>query len=79
MRLSDIMSHTGLWGWTVAAMVLFIAVYIAQVIWTFSARNRQTMERGGTMPLDQDRLVPADAKNQAAPKGERTTTEVGHG
>ncbi len=69
------MSHMGLWGYAVAAMVLFIGVYIAQVIWTFSARNQTVMERGGNMPLDVDRLEPA-ASNQAARTGDRTTTEV---
>lgn len=57
MRLTDIMSSMGLAGWTVAAMVLFILVYVVQALWTFSPRNRDVMARGANMPLDDDLLI----------------------
>lgn len=63
MRLTDIMSSMGLAGWAVAAMVLFILVYVVQALWTFSPRNRDLMARGASMPLDDDLLIaPAEAQ-----------------
>jgi cbb3-type cytochrome oxidase subunit 3 len=66
MRLSDIMSPMGLWGWAVAAMVLFVAVYAGQVWSVFSARNRELMTRAGSLPLADDlTLPPAQAQGTA--------------
>lgn len=64
MRLTDIMSSMGLAGWAVAAMVLFILVYVAQLFWTFAPHNRDVMARGANMPLDEDlRIPPAAAQD----------------
>jgi hypothetical protein len=75
MRLSDIMSQMDLWGWAVAAMVLFVAVYVSQVWWMFAAANHATMQRGGSMPL-QDDLVLVPAPGAAAAQRSATHTEV---
>lgn len=58
MRLSDIMGAMGLSVWTIAAMALFLLVYVTQVLWTFAPRNRDTMERGAALPLDDGELRP---------------------
>lgn len=79
MSKTDIMSQMGLWSWAVAAMILFIAVYIAQVIWTFSPRNRETMERGGALPLGEDLRVPASTTIHNGATTASDKTEVGHG
>lgn len=73
MRLSDIMSHMGLWGWAVAAMVLFVAVYVSQVWWMFSARNREAIQRGGSLPLQDDLLLPPIPAADASQRTEKTT------
>lgn len=49
---SDIMANAGLWHYTVIATLLFVGVYISQVVWTFLPRNRGEMDRAGSLPFD---------------------------
>ncbi|MBM4342726.1 MAG: cbb3-type cytochrome c oxidase subunit 3 [Deltaproteobacteria bacterium] len=48
---SDIMGHANLWGWAVAALVLFCLVFATQVWRTFAARNKAEFDRAAGLPL----------------------------
>jgi len=60
------MAHAGLWGWAVAALALFIAVFAAWTWRVFSARERDSMARGALLPFDDGTVSPASAANAAA-------------
>lgn len=51
MRLSDIMAHSGLSIYAEIALILFLVVFVAIVIRTFTAR-RAEMDRNARLPLD---------------------------
>lgn len=70
MKLSDIMANSGLWGYTIIATLLFVAVYISQVVWTFLPRNRPEMDRAGSLPFDDG------AVNARSPANPLTHEEV---
>jgi cbb3-type cytochrome oxidase subunit 3 len=53
MRLSDVMSHSGLVLFAEIAMILFIVVFVAIVIRVFTAR-RKDMDRNARLPLEDD-------------------------
>lgn len=63
MKLSDIMANSGLWGYTIIATLLFVAVYVSQVVWTFLPRNRSEMDRAGGLPFDDGQLAASTAAN----------------
>lgn len=52
MTLTDVMSGSGLAGYAVAAMVLFMAVFVAVVLWTFAPWRRREMDEASRLPLD---------------------------
>jgi len=52
MRLTDIMSGAGLSGYTVAAMLLFMAAFVAIVVWLFLPSRKREFDRAGRLPLD---------------------------
>lgn len=52
MSLTDLMSAMGLAVFPLIAMVIFIAVFIGVVIYTFHPRNRQRHRSSSQMPLD---------------------------
>ena len=52
MRLTDVMSHSGLSGYATIAMVLFIAVFVAILVRVFQPSRRDEFERAGRLPLD---------------------------
>lgn len=52
MKLSDIMSHAGLSGYAVIALVLFMLAFLAIVWWIFRPANRGRWKRDAQIPLD---------------------------
>ena len=59
MGLSDVIGHAGLSGFTVAAMILFMAAFVAVVVWTFAPRRRRELDAASRLPLDDERTGPA--------------------
>ncbi len=52
MRLSDIMSHAGLSGYAIVAMVLFIVAF-GGIVWkVFQRSNRDEYEHARRLPLE---------------------------
>jgi cbb3-type cytochrome oxidase subunit 3 len=54
LRLSDIMSHAGLSGYAVVAMILFMLAFIAIVIRTAQRSRRDEYEHAAHLPLEDD-------------------------
>lgn len=52
MRLSDIMSQMGLSSWTEVALLVFLAVFVAQAVWLMLPRNRALFEEAGRLPFE---------------------------
>jgi cbb3-type cytochrome oxidase subunit 3 len=52
MRLSDVMSHAGLAGYAVVALVLFLVAFIAVVVRVARRSASAEFERASRMPLD---------------------------
>jgi cbb3-type cytochrome oxidase subunit 3 len=52
MTLTDVMSGAGLAGYAVAAMILFMLVFVGVVVWTFWPGRRREMEAASRLPLD---------------------------
>ena len=52
MKLSDIMAHAGLAFYPTVALVLFLVVFVAILIWVFSRSNRDRWASDARMPLD---------------------------
>lgn len=53
---SDIMAHANLWGWAVAALCIFVAVFAAQAWRAYHPRNRQAHDRAAALPFDDGTL-----------------------
>jgi len=52
MRLSDVMSHAGLAGYAVVALVLFLAAFVAIVVRVARRSSSAEFARASRMPLD---------------------------
>jgi cbb3-type cytochrome oxidase subunit 3 len=52
MKLSDIMANAGLSMYAQVALVLFLAVFIAVVIRTWSPSRRREMDEAAMIPLN---------------------------
>jgi cbb3-type cytochrome oxidase subunit 3 len=59
MSLSDVVGQAGLGGFTTVAMVLFLAAFVAIVIWTFLPRRRREMDDASRLPLHDEHEGPA--------------------
>jgi cbb3-type cytochrome oxidase subunit 3 len=59
MGLADVIGHAGLSGFTVVAMILFMAAFVAVVAWTFAPRRRRELDETGRLPLDDETAGPA--------------------
>jgi cbb3-type cytochrome oxidase subunit 3 len=57
MRLTDIMSGSGLSGYAIVALVLFMAAFIAIVVSIFLPSRKGEFDRAGQLPLDDGRPV----------------------
>ena len=52
MRLSDVMSHAGLAGYAVVALVLFLVAFAAIVVRVARRSSNAEFARASRMPLD---------------------------
>ncbi|MCC6320931.1 MAG: hypothetical protein IT438_05775 [Phycisphaerales bacterium] len=57
MKLSDVMSGLGLAIYPIAAMGLFLAVYIGAVVRATRRRARSEMDAAALLPLDGERMA----------------------
>jgi cbb3-type cytochrome oxidase subunit 3 len=48
------MSNAGLSGWAEAALVLFMAAFVAIVAWTFWPSRKPAYDRASRLPLEDD-------------------------
>jgi hypothetical protein len=72
MRLSDIMSAMQLGSYAEAALVLFMATFLAIGVQVCRRRNASDWERARHLPLDSERQ-----STTAAPRHEPIVTERG--
>jgi len=54
MRLSDIMSHSGLSGYAEVALVLFLIAFVAIVIRIFRPGAAPAMDEASRLPFDDE-------------------------
>jgi cbb3-type cytochrome oxidase subunit 3 len=54
VRLSDVMSHSGLSGYAVAALLLFLFAFVLIVVRVFWPSRREEIERDRFLPLDDE-------------------------
>jgi cbb3-type cytochrome oxidase subunit 3 len=52
MKLSDVMSHSGLAGYAEVALVLFLIAFAGIVIRTFARGRREEMDHASRLPLE---------------------------
>ena len=52
MKLSDIMEHAGLAFYPSVALVLFVLVFVAILVWVFRRANRERWTADARLPLD---------------------------
>lgn len=57
MRLSEIMSHAGLAGYAVVALVIFVIVFVAVAIRVLSPSRKRKYDEAARMPLDDEHPV----------------------
>jgi len=57
VRLSDIMSAAGLYGYAEVALVLFLLAFLIIAIATYQPSNRAAMDAASRLPLDDDPAV----------------------
>ncbi len=58
MRLSDIMSATGLHGWAEIGLVISFLTFVALLVYLFVTRRGRALERERWLPLDGDETNP---------------------
>ncbi len=66
MRLSDVMSHSGLSIYAEIALILFLVTFAAIAIWTFRPGRRSEMDHMSRLPLDDDASPLRDARDESA-------------
>lgn len=57
MKLSDIIGHAGLSIYAQIALVIFVVVFVAIIVWVFRPGARERFRRDAMMPLDDDTPV----------------------
>jgi cbb3-type cytochrome oxidase subunit 3 len=57
MRLTDIMSGSGLSAYAIVALVLFMAAFIAIVVSIFLPSRKGEFDQAGRLPLDDGQAV----------------------
>jgi cbb3-type cytochrome oxidase subunit 3 len=57
MKLSDVVSHSGLAFYAEVALVIFFAVFLVVLARTFWPSRRSELEADGRLPLDDDPVV----------------------
>lgn len=64
MKLSDVMGNSGLVGWAELALIGFVAAFVAILIWTFARRNRAKFERAKQLPLEDEKILTGDRRDE---------------
>ncbi len=64
MKLSDIMSNSGLSMYAQVALVLFLGVFIAIIIHTYAPSNRRMLDEAALLPLDDGVTVAHNAQER---------------
>lgn len=54
MKLSDVMSHTGLSRYAEVGLVLFVLAFIAIIWWVFRPSARSRWKADASLPLDDE-------------------------
>jgi len=62
MRLSEIMSHSGLAVYAEVGLVLFLIAFVAIVVRTLWPSRRKELDRAGRLPLDHSDKNPKEPK-----------------
>lgn len=57
MRLTDIMSGSGLSSYAIVGLLIFMAAFIAIVVVTFLPSRKGEFDRASKLPLDDGRAV----------------------
>jgi cbb3-type cytochrome oxidase subunit 3 len=55
MSLADVMSHSGLAGYAVVALVVFFVTFLAILARLFWPSRRDELEKDGRIPLEDER------------------------
>ena len=63
MKLSDVMGASGLSGYAIVALLLFVIAFLAIVVRTFAPGSAARYARDARLPLDDDEQGP-DARVQ---------------
>jgi len=58
MRLTDIMSGAGLAGYAVIAMIIFMAAFVAVIVWIFRPSRRHDLEANREIPFHDGESAP---------------------
>lgn len=58
-RLADIVGASGLSGYAVVALVLFVLAFLFVVAALFGPRSRERNERAALLPFDDGTVIPA--------------------
>ena len=56
MKLSDVVSHSGLAGYAVVALVLFVVAFVGVVAWALRPGAARRMHDDAQLPLDDQPL-----------------------
>jgi len=78
VRLSDVVSHSGLSFYAEVALVLFLIAFVAIAIWIFRPGRRSEMDHMSRLPLDDgasaslDGASSSDQAYHGAPAPRRT-------
>jgi cbb3-type cytochrome oxidase subunit 3 len=65
MRLTDIMSGSGLAIYAEVALILFIVAFLVIVTWIFLPSRKRELDRASRIPLDDADRVPPPTKESA--------------
>ena len=63
MKLGDVMSASGLSGYAIVALLLFVAAFLMVVLMILAPGSAERMARAAQLPLEDD----ADTRNGSAP------------
>ena len=58
MSLTEIMSHSGLSGYAIVGLVLFMAAFVAIVVRLFLPSRRSELDRAARLPIDDEPGTP---------------------
>ena len=54
MRLTDLMSNSGLAIYAEVALVLFMIAFVVIAIWIFRPSRKETLDRASRLPLEEN-------------------------